>query len=118
MSTKLNFAEHLEELEINKLLKYHQQNQLWNYYILVRLGISTAIKYSDLSQHSWLDVLGKPKLIIWGKKDKEVLFNPKLNKIQTSVYLKKGKPNPEQKIIPLMQRNINKQINFLQQMQV
>ncbi len=49
MTTKIKSAEHLEEIELNKLLKYLHQNQLWIYYILVCLGVSTALKYSDLS---------------------------------------------------------------------
>ena len=57
MTTKLKSAEHLEELELNKLLKYLHKNELWVYYILVRLGVSTALRYSDLSRVRWVDVL-------------------------------------------------------------
>ena len=59
MTTKLKSAEHLEEQELNKLLKYLYQNQKWTYYILVSLGVSTALRYSDLSRVTWEMVLGK-----------------------------------------------------------
>ena len=64
MTTKIKSAEHFEEFEVNKLLKYLHKNELWTYYILVRLGISTALRYSDLSQIKWGNILGKEKLTI------------------------------------------------------
>jgi integrase len=115
MTAKLKSAEHLEELEVNKLLKYLQQKQLWNYYILVRLGISTALRYSDLSQICWKHVLGNKKLVLREKKTKkvrEVPLGPDLIDNLTSVYLKQGKPNPEQRIIPLTLRTVNKQLKI------
>ena len=77
MTTKLKSAEHLEEQELNKLLKYLSQNQLWIYYLLVRLGVSTALRYSDLSRITWEMVLGKQKLLIKEKKT---------GKIEKSLY--------------------------------
>ena len=72
MTTKLKSAEHLEELELNKLLKYLYQNELWVYYILVRLGVSTALRYSDLSRIRWVDVLNKQTLTLKEKKTSKV----------------------------------------------
>lgn len=115
MTTKLKSAEHLEEIEVNKLLKYLQQNQLWNYYILVRLGISTALRYSDLSQITWKDLLGRNKITIKEKKTgrvREIPLNPDLVKNLTSVYLKQGSPEPISKVLPLNIRTINKQIKI------
>ena len=71
MTTKIKSAEHLEEIELNKLLKYLYQNQLWVYYLFVRLGVSVALRYSDLSQITWNMVLGKSNLIL---KEKKSLF--------------------------------------------
>ena len=62
MTTKIKSAEHLEEIELNKLLKYLHQNKLWVYYLFVRLGVSVALRYSDLSQITWEMVLGKTNL--------------------------------------------------------
>ena len=72
MTTKLKSAEHLEEQELNKLLKYLYQNQKWTYYILVRLGVSTALRYSDLSRITWEMVLGNQTLLIKVKKTGKV----------------------------------------------
>jgi len=115
MTTKLKSAEHLEEIEVNKLLKYLQQNQIWVYYILVRLGISTALRYSDLSQITWKDILGRDKLIIKEKKTgrvREIPLNSDLIQNLTSVYLKLGCPNVEDKVLPLTIRAVNKQLKI------
>jgi integrase len=70
MSGKLKSAEHLEEGELNKLLKYLQQRKLWSYYLMVRLGISTALRYSDLSKITWRQLLsGASNLIIKEEKN-------------------------------------------------
>ena len=115
MAIKLKSAEHLEEIEVNKLLKYLYQNELWKYYLLVRLGISTALRYSDLSQITWKDILGRNKMTIKEKKTgrvREIPLNPELVQNLTSVYLKQGSPEPNTKLIPLTIRTINKQIKI------
>ena len=71
MTTKIKAAQHLDEQELNKLLKYLSKNQLWTYYIMVRLGVSTALRFSDLSSLKWGDVLHKRKIIIKEKEDQE-----------------------------------------------
>ena len=81
MTTKIKSAEHLEEFEVNKLLKYLIQNEIWTYYILVRLGISTALRYSDFSQIKWKDILGKEKLTIKEKKTGKVREIPLPNEL-------------------------------------
>jgi len=113
MTTKLKSAEHLEEIEVNKLLKYLHQNEIWTYYLLVRLGISTALRYSDLSQITWKNILGQNKLIIKEQKTgrvREIPLNNELVHTLTSVYVKLGSPESESKIIPLTIRGVNKQI--------
>lgn len=71
MTTKIKAAQHLDEQELNKLLKYLSRNQLWTYYIMVRLGVSTALRFSDLSSLTWGDVLHKQKITIKEKKTKK-----------------------------------------------
>lgn len=115
MTTKLKSAEHLEEIEINKLLKYLQLNQLWTYYILVRLGISTALRYSDLSKITWKDVLKGNYLTIREQKTgrlREIPLNPELVQNLTSVYLKLGSPEVSERVLPLTLRTINKQLKI------
>jgi integrase len=104
MNVKLKSAEHLEEFEVNKLLKYLQQNGIWRYYTLVRLGISTALRFSDLSQITWKDLLKRNYLTIKEKKTgrvREIPLNPELVQNLTLVYLKLGSPNEGDKVIPL-----------------
>jgi hypothetical protein len=115
MTTKLKSAEHLEEIEVNKLLKYLYHNELWTYYILVRLGISTALRYSDLSQITWKDMIGRNKITIKEKKTgrvREIPLNPELLKNLTSVHLRQGSPDLNTRVIPLTIRTINKQIKI------
>jgi integrase len=113
MKAKLKSAEHLEEVEVNKLLKYLQKNEIWTYYILVRLGISTALRFSDLSQITWKEVLGRNKLIVKEKKTgrvREIPLNKALVENLTFVYLKKGSPDINSRIISLTIRGVNKQL--------
>ena len=115
MTTKLKSAEHLEEQELNKLLKYLYQNQKWTYYILVRLGVSTALRYSDLSRITWEMVMDKQSILIKEKKTgkvREIPLQEELSVILQKVYLKLGSPNLQQEIIPLHIRTINKQIKI------
>ena len=85
MTTKIKSAEHLEEIELNKLLKYLHQNQLWVYYLFVRLGVSVALRYSDLSQITWDMVLGKTNLILKEKKTGKVR---EIDKYGSFLYLR------------------------------
>lgn len=115
MNTKLKSAEHLEEVELNKLLKYLYQNELWVYYLLVRLGVSSALRYSDLSRIRWSDVLDKRTLIIKEQKTgkvREIPLHPELSDTLNKVYIKMGCPDKAGVIIPLHIRTINKQIKI------
>jgi len=61
-------------------------------YLLVRLGISTALRYSDLSQIKWGNILGKKKLTIREKKTGKVREIPLPNELVqnlTSIYFLK-----------------------------
>ena len=115
MNTKLKSAEHLEEVELNKLLKYLYLNELWVYYLVVRLGVSSALRYSDLSKIRWSDVLDKRTLIIKEQKTskvREIPLQPELSDTLNKVYIKMGCPDKSGVIIPLHIRTINKQIKI------
>ena len=115
MNTKLKSAEHLEEIEINKLLKYLFQNQLWLYYLIVRLGVSTALRYSDLSRIRWVDVLNNQFLIIREKKTtkiREIPLQVELTDTLSKIYIKMGCPVVSDIIIPLHIRTVNKMIKI------
>jgi integrase len=113
MTTKIKSAESLEEHELNKLLKYLSQNEHWVYYLVVRLGVSTALRFSDLSRIKWSDVLGKKTLILNEKKTgkiREIPIAQELSQNLLSIYRKLGEPTIGNPIIPLTIRGINKQI--------
>jgi integrase len=115
MSSKLKSAEHLEEAELNKLLKYLFSKQLWQYYIVVRLGVSTALRFSDLSRIKWSQVLNKHTLTIKEQKTqkiREMPLQPELVESLTKLYSKLGCPDKEHRIIPLHIRTVNKQIKL------
>jgi integrase len=113
---KIKSAEHLEELEVNKLLKYLQQKKLWSYYLMVRLGISTALRYSDLSRISWRQLLsGAINLNIVEKKNgkhRDIPLPAELIEVVKSVYTKLGCPNLDSTVITLNIRTVNKQLKI------
>jgi integrase len=115
MNTKLKSAEHLEENELNRLLKYLNKNDNQLYYLLVRLGISTALRYSDLSRITWSMVLNKSILFLREKKTNKVREIPIPIELQETIkksYLKLGSQEPDSVIIPLNIRTINKQLKI------
>jgi len=95
MTTKIKAAQHLDEQELNKLLKYLSKNQLWTYYIMVRLGVSTALRFSDLSSLTWGDVLHKQKITIKEKKTqkvREIPIGEELQEVILNIHSKLKKP--------------------------
>jgi integrase len=96
MTTKSKTSEHLEEQELNKLLKYLYQNEEWTYYLFVRLGVSTALRYSDLSKITWSQVLNQEMLIIKEKKTgktREIPIQPELTEKINLMYEKLNRPS-------------------------
>ena len=115
MNTKIKSAEHLEENELNRLLKFLNKNENHLYYFLVRLGISTALRYSDLSRITWSMVLNKTSLLLREKKTNKVREIPIPIELQATIaksYLNLGSPEINNIIIPLDIRTINKQIKI------
>lgn len=115
MAPRIISAEHLDELELNKLLKYLYQNQIWVYYLLVRLGVSTALRYSDLSKITWADVLGKKSLLLREKKTlkvRSIPLHPDLVETLTKIYVKLGTPDRTAMVIPIKIRTVNKQLKL------
>ena len=115
MTTKIKAAQHLDEQELNKLLKYLSKNQLWTYYIMVRLGVSTALRFSDLSSLTWGDVLHKQKITIKEKKTqktREIPICAELQGVLLDIHSKLKKPQLDRSVIHLHIRTINKQIKI------
>lgn len=115
MNIKIKSAEHLDENELNRLLKYLIKNDNHLYYLLVRLGISTALRYSDLSRITWSMVLNKTNLLLREKKTNKVREIPVPIELQETIvksYLKLGSPDTNSVIVPLNIRTINKQLKI------
>jgi integrase len=113
MKRRVIAAEHLEESEINRILKYLYKREKWKYYLLIRLGISTALRYSDLSRIKWKEVLSKEVLTIQEKKTgkvRQIPIQKELAETLNSVYEKMKRPDPEQSVITLHIRTVNKQL--------
>ena len=82
---------------------------------VVRLGVSVALRYSDLSQITWEMVLGKTNLILKEKKTgkvREIPLHIELTDTIAKVYSQMGCPERSTSIIPLHIRTINKQIKL------
>lgn len=106
-------AQHLNELELNKLLKYLSSKQLWTYYLLVRFGVATALRHRDLSSLKWLDILGVQRLVITEnktKKTREIPISIDLQSIIKSTYSRLHSPSELDSVFPLKLRTINKQL--------
>jgi integrase len=115
LTTKIKSAEHLEEHELNKILKYLCHNEEWLYYLIVRLGVSTALRFSDLSQIKWSDILNNEVLQLNEKKTgkrREIPIGRELSENLRNIYKKMGSPSPEELVIPITIRAVNKQIKI------
>ncbi len=116
MTTKIKAAEHLNEVELNKLLKYLLKTENWTYYLFAKLGVSTALRFSDLSRIVWSEILEKETLIIKEKKTGKIREIPIQSELQDdlqNIYNKLGNPKREKQIIPLTIRGVNKQLKIL-----
>ena len=116
MILTIKSAEHLEEQELNKLLKYLNSTKNWEYYIIVRLGVSTALRFSDLSRLRWEDVLNKDNILVKEVKTGKIREIPIHSELQLKlnfIYNQLEKPKPTNTIIGLTIRGVNKQIKIL-----
>jgi len=115
LTTKIKSAEHLEEHELNKILKHLSKNEEWLYYLIVRLGVSTALRFSDLSQIKWSDVLNKEVLLLNEKKTgkrREIPLGKELSENLKLTYKKLGSPSVDEFVVPITIRAVNKQIKI------
>lgn len=71
--------------EVNKLLRYLSTNNLWKYYLLVKVGIKTGLRYSDLQKIRWYDLLKKETITIEEKKTKKIREIPISNELKSSI---------------------------------
>ncbi len=116
MAIKLKSAEHLEEHEVNKLLRHLYQQELWQYYLLVRIGISTALRYSDLSKITWGDILKcNGNLLIKEQKTgkhREIPIPKDLITVVADIYHKANPTGINSLIFLKTNRGVNKQLKL------
>jgi integrase len=106
-------SEFLSPEEINKLLKFLYNEEKWMYYLLVKVGISTALRYSDLQQLRWKDFELTDKLLICEKKTKktrEIPISKELNEAVAFVKERLGIENSFDEMFKLTTRCVNIQL--------
>ena len=54
---KLKTSSYLSKIEVNEWLNWLKKNNKWRYYLLVKFGISSLLRYSDLKKIKWEDRL-------------------------------------------------------------
>lgn len=112
---KNHTADYLTPDELNKLLKYLAQNEKWLYYLIVKFGVSTALRFSDLSSLTWSDIYSNDQIDIKEKKTGKIRSIPISNELSTviaSVYEKLGNPEISRNIIGMTNNGINKQLKI------
>ena len=57
-------SNYLNKIELNEWLNWLKKNEKWRYYLLVKLGVSSLLRYSDLNKIVWKDVLGIDKYFV------------------------------------------------------
>ena len=115
MTSRIKSAEHLEEHELNKLLRHLSKSEEWLYYLIVRLGVSTALRFSDLSQLKWIDILNKDNLFLNEKKTgkrREIPLGKEISENLKQIHKKLCSPPLEDFVIPITIRAVNKQIKI------
>ena len=115
MKSTIKSAQHLDELELHKLLKYLYKEQLWKYYLLVSFGASTALRYGDMSRLTWGDITSGPKLILQESKTskyREIPLNTRLIEIIHECHQRLNEPSKDELVFNLRIRTVNKQIKI------
>jgi len=115
MTHRKKTSDHLEETELNRLLKFFRNQELHTYYMLARLGVSTALRFSDLSKITWAEIIGKKELVLQEQKTKKVRIIPipeELSATTEEIFVKLKIKDPNQRIINLHIRTINKQLKI------
>ena len=108
-------SEFLTPDEINRLLKFLYTEEKWIYYLLVKVGISTALRYSDLQQLRWRDFEYTNKLTLCEKKTSKTREIPVSKELSDAVLFIKEKmkiENTFDQIFKLTTRCINIQLKI------
>lgn len=111
-------AQYLDESEVNRLLYFFKKNKLWAYFIYVKLSIYFALRFKDISNLVWADVLGKSRILINESKTSKAREIPISQELQDSIrltYIELGSPSIFDKIVPIGIRGVNKQLKVYSQ---
>jgi len=113
--SKSQTADYLTPDELNKLLKYLANDEKWFYYLMVRIGVSTALRFSDLVKLTWTDLIGKSDLEVKEQKTGKVRSIPLSKELSTlivGIYEKMGKPNKSDRLFDISNNGVNKQLKL------
>jgi len=84
-------SNYLNKIELNEWLNWLKKNEKWRYYLLVKLGVSSLLRYSDLKKIKWEDILDRDRFFIseqkTGKK-REIRISNELRESIKMVYNK------------------------------
>ena len=84
-------SNYLNKIELNEWLNWLKKNEKWRYYLLVKLGVSSLLRYSDLKKIKWEDILDRERFFIseqkTGKK-REIRISNELRESIKMVYNK------------------------------
>ena len=92
---KLKTSSYLSKIEVNEWLNWLKSNNKWRYYLLVKFGISSLLRYSDLNKIVWKDVLGMDKYFVKEQKTGKVREIRISNELQDCIRMIYNKVNDD-----------------------
>jgi integrase len=110
-TTKYTTSDYLTTDEIHRLILYFKKMGKPIMELLIETGVKTLLRYSDLNQITWSDVLGKDTLILNEKKTnkrREITLGRTLRERIEVVYNQFQNPNNEDLLFPYSIQYVNR----------
>ena len=110
-TTKYTTSDYLTTDEIHRLIRYFKKMGNPIMELLIETGVKTLLRYSDLNQITWNDVLGKDTLILNEKKTnkrREITLGRTLRERIEMVYNQLQNPNKEDLLFPYSIQYVNR----------
>ncbi len=110
-TTKYTTSDYLTTDEIHRLIRYFKKMGNPIMELLIETGVKTLLRYSDLNQITWSDVLGKDTLILNEKKTnkrREITLGRTLRERIEVVYNQFQNPNNEDLLFPYSIQYVNR----------
>ena len=110
-TTKYTTSDYLTTDEIHRLIRYFKKMENPIMELLIETGVKTLLRYSDLNQITWSDVLGKDTLILNEKKTnkrREITLGRTLRERIETLYNQFQNPNKEDLLFPYSIQYVNR----------